>query len=315
VAQLSATDERLAADNFELAAGALRANGMLALQLSDTDPTVTGQITAETLPLPLPDLRAPGPLPVGMLAGWQGSVKLEAGQVLFGLWPTLRRVTATLTLADGRLRIEGLSAMLGGGALSGSFSLDTNAQPPVAALNAQLAGAALSGPLFDLPLDLSAGALDGSASLTAAGYSPAALLATLGGRLHLSVQNGMLSGIDLDRATGDLPDADIRTALSGGSMAFDRLDVTAHADHGSVQMSEAELRAASGTVGISGSIDLPGAAADLRLALRPAVPNPPEIGLRLNGPFDALRRIPELAGLTRWRATEHGATGPETQTP
>jgi uncharacterized protein involved in outer membrane biogenesis len=276
---------------------------------------VTGQVTAETLPLPLPDLRTPDPLPIAVLAGWQGSVKLVARQVLLGLSPALRRVTATLTLAEGRLRIEELSATLGGGALTGSFSLDTNAHPPAAALNAELAGAALSGPLFDLPLDLTAGALDASVALTAAGYSPAALLATLGGGLRLSVQNGMLAGIDLDRATGDLPDAGVSTALSGGSMAFDRLDVTAHADHGSVQMTEAELRAASGTVGITGSVDLPGAAADLRLALRPAVPNPPEIGLRLSGPFDALRRIPELAALTRWRATERGAAGPDTQTP
>jgi uncharacterized protein involved in outer membrane biogenesis len=213
------------------------------------------------------------------------------------------------------LRIEGLSARLGGGALGGSFSLDTAAEPPAATLDAQVTGAAVSGPLFDLPLDLTAGALDATVSLTAAGHSPAALLATLGGGVRLSVQSGMLAGIDLDRATGDLPAAGISTALSGGSMGFDRFDMTARVEHGSVQMRQAELRATSGTIGITGSIDLPGAAADLRLALRPAVPDPPEIGLRLSGPFDALRRIPELAALTRWRATERAAPAPDTQTP
>ena len=320
VAQLSAADQRIAADSFDLAAGELRASGMLALQRTDSGSTVTGQVSAETLPLPLPDLHAPDPLPTEALAGWQGSVKLEAGQVLLGLSPTLQHAAATVTLSGGLLRIESLSARLGGGAFTGSFSLDTGnldtgAQPPAAALDAQLAGASVSGPLFDLPLDLNAGALDAAVSLTAAGHSPAALLATLSGRLRLSVQNGMLAGIDLDRATGDLPDAGIRTALSGGSMAFDRLDITARADHGSVQITQAELRAASGTIGVTGSIDLPGSAADLRLALRPAVPNPPEIGLRLNGPLDALRRIPELAAVARWRATERGASGQETQTP
>jgi len=315
VAQVSAGDQRLAADNFELTAGALRAGGMLALQRTESGSTLTGRVTAETLPLPLPYPRASDPLPIGLLSGWQGSVKLEAGQILLGLSPALQRVAATLTLAEGMLRVEGLSARLGGGALTGSFSLDTSAQPPAAMLDAQLAGASLSGPLFGLPLDLTAGALDATASLTAAGYSPAALLATLGGGLSLSVRNGMLAGIDLDRATGDLPDAGIRQALSGGSMAFDRLDVTARADHGSLQMTEAALRAASGTIGITGSIDLPGAAADLRLALRPAVPDPPEIGLRLNGPFDALRRIPELAAVARWRTGERGGRGQDTQTP
>ncbi len=170
-------------------------------------------------------------------------------------------------------------------------------------------------PLFDLPLDLSAGGLDATLVLASAGYSPAALLATLTGAVRLSVQNGVLAGIDLDRATGDLPDDGISSALSGGSMAFDRLDVIARVDHGSIQMKEAQLRAVSGTIGITGSIDLPESAADLRLALRPAVPNPPEIGLRLNGPFDALRRIPELAAVTRWRATERAAAGQDVSTP
>jgi len=315
VAQISAADQRLAADNFELAAGELRAGGMLALQRSATGSTVTGQVTAETLTLPLPALHTADPLPIAALSGWQGSVKVEAGQVLLGLSPTLQRATATVSLAEGLLRIDGLSAKLGGGALTGSFSLDTKEEPPTATVNVELAGAAVSGPLFDLPLDLSAGALDAALSLTAAGHSPAALLATLNGGVRLTVPHGVLSGIDLDRATGDLPDSGVSSALSGGSMAFDRLDVIAGADHGSIQMKEAQLRAVSGTIGITGSIDLPGSAADLRLALRPAVPNPPEIGLRLNGPFEALRRIPELAAVTRWRATEHAATGQGTQTP
>jgi hypothetical protein len=42
----------------------------------------------------------------------------------------------------------------------------------------------------------------------------------------------------------------------------------------------------------------------LHLALLPAVPDPPEIGLRLAGPADAPERVPELAGAVRWRA-EH----------
>ena len=317
VAQLSAADQRIAADNFELAAGALRAGGMLAIQRAANGSTVTGQVTAETLPLPLPDLHAADPLPTAVLAGWQGSVKVEAGQVLLNQWPAAERVAATLSPAGGLLRIEGLSARVGGGTLSGAFSLDSGAEPPAATLAAALAGVAVSGPLFDLPLDLTAGALDAKLSLTAAGHSPAALLATLNGALRLAVQNGVLQGIDLDRATGDLAEGAVSSALAGGSMAFDRLDMTATADHGSVQMKQAELRAASGTIGITGSIDLPGGAADLRLALRPAVPNPPEIGLRLNGPFEALRRIPELAAVTRWRATERSPRTfrPAVQTP
>ena len=151
--------------------------------------------------------------------------------------------------------------------------------------------------------------MDATVALNATGHSPAALLATLGGDIRFSVRDGTLSGIDMDSATGDLPDAAIEAALAGGSMGFDRLDVDARVDHGSLRISQAALRAGSGTMGMTGAIDLAGSSGDLRLALRPAVPDAPEIGLRLNGPLDSMRRIPELAAVVRWRTTARGAGG------
>lgn len=307
VARLSATGARVAADRFELAAGATRAQGALALERGESGPRVTGEVTAEVLALPLPKAHATDPLPIGALKGWQGSVRLDAGEILFGLAPALHQFGATIALADGTMRVAGLSAKIGGGDLSGGFSLDAIAEPPTAALEAHIAGAGVSGPLFELPVDLTGGVMDATIALTAAGHSPAAFLATLSGEVRFSVRDGSLAGIDMDRVAGDLPDEAIRAALSGGSMGFDRLDVAARADHGSLRITEAALRAVSGAMGMTGSVDLSGSTADLRLALRPAVPDPPEIGLRLNGPLDALRRIPELAAVVRWRAGERGA--------
>ena len=43
-------------------------------------------------------------------------------------------------------------------------------------------------------------------------------------------------------------------------------------------------------------------ALDVRIALRPALANPPEIAIHLTGPLDRLNRTPELANLTRWMA-------------
>ncbi|WP_264714609.1 AsmA family protein [Limobrevibacterium gyesilva] len=304
VAQMSVGGGRIAADSFDITAATLHAGGALALQHTETGSSLTGRVTAEALPLPLPYLRSPDPLPVGLLSGWQMAVKLEAGRVLLGELPALEQFAAALTLSDGLLRIEGLTAKLGGGALSGSASLDSRAVPPVLAADARLTGAVLSGPLFDLPLDLTAGTLDGSASLTAAGHSPAALLATLGGNLRLAVQGGMLSGVDLVRATGDLTEAGVQAAFAGGSTPFDRLEATARIGLGRMTLDQAQVTAPSGTIVLTGGTDLPAATADLHLLARPAVPDPPELGLHLNGPFGALRRTPELAGLIRWRA-EH----------
>ncbi len=310
VAQLTAAVNRLSADRFDLAAGATRAQGMLAVDETDGGPSVTGQLTAQSLALPLPLAHAPDPLPLWLLHGWQGSVKLTAAQILFDLSPLLQQFDATLAVADGTLRVAGLTAKLGGGTLTAGFSFDAGAEPPSAGLEASLAGATLSGPPFALPVDASGGIVDATGAFTAAGHSPGTLLATLVGRLNFSVHDGTLTGIDMDRATGDLPDDAIAAALSGGSMGFDRLDLEARVDHGSLRITQAALRAASGTMGMTGSIDLAGSTGDLRLALHPAVPDPPEIGLRLNGPLDAMRRIPELASVVRWRAAAR-STAPQ----
>jgi hypothetical protein len=68
-----------------------------------------------------------------------------------------------------------------------------------------------------------------------------------------------------------------------------------------VNIPNAELHAAAGEATLSGTIDVAAGSADLRLLDRPAIADPPEIGLRLNGPLDALLRTPELARLAQWR--------------
>jgi hypothetical protein len=75
---------------------------------------------------------------------------------------------------------------------------------------------------------------------------------------------------------------------------------------GEVSLVCAETPRSAGSAVLSGAVDLAGAAADLKLTLRPAVSDPPELGLRLVGPLDALRRTPELADLIRWRAAHPG---------
>jgi hypothetical protein len=304
LAQVSVGGGRVAADNIEMIAGTLHAGGSLALQGTGTGPSVTGHVTAETLPLPLPYGRSPSPLPLDLLAGWQASVTLDAAHVLLGTLPSLDRVNATLTLNDGLFRAQGLTATIGGGAVAGALSIDSHATPPVFGLDAQVTTAALSGPLLDLPLDLLSGTLDATASLTAAGYSPAALLASLGGSLHLTARAGSLAGVDLPAATAapDLTTDNVNKALAGGTTPFGLLDLQGKLQHGSLSLDQTRLAAPSGTMSAAGSIDLPSGTVDVRLGLMPDVPDPPRIGLRLTGPFDSLIRTPELADLVRWRA-------------
>jgi len=208
---------RIAAESFDLAAGSLHAAGALTLDGigGPSPPVLSGRIVADTLPLPLPPARAPEPLNFAALTGWQAQVKLEAAQVLAGAAPVLQQAAATLVLADGKLRIEGLSARLGGGALSGTASADVTAEPPALALDVRLSGAALTEPLFDLPVDIASGRLDASLSFTASGHSSAALLSTLAGQARLQAADGTLTGVSLGSAEGSLPEPAVPGAWIG----------------------------------------------------------------------------------------------------
>lgn len=302
VAQLSGAPGTVAADSFELAAGSLRASGKLLLEQGGERPRLSGVVNAETLPLPFPYPRALDPLPIASLGAMDASVALTAGRVLSGLSPVLEQASATLGLRGGALRLADLAGRLGGGRLSGNAVLDAQPTPPTLALNLSLTDAAIAGPVFEWPLDIAGGTLDAALALTAAGHSPAALLSTLAGGVRIGVRDGALAGVALPGLAADLSDAGARAALSEGVTPFATLAVQAQVAHGVVTLESGALAAPSGSVSLGGSIDLPGAAADLRLALRPATPEPPELALRLTGPLDAMQRTPELSDLIRWRA-------------
>ncbi|MBV9736451.1 MAG: AsmA family protein [Acidisphaera sp.] len=311
ISQLAGGGRRVNADSFDLTAGALHATGKLALDAGGPEPQLTGALTADTLPLPGLALRSPDPLPLGALRGWRGALRVQAAHVLSELAPAFDQATATVTLDGGVLALDGLAARLGGGALTGSARLDGPAEPPTLSVQAELRAASLGGPIFDLPLDVSAGVLDGSAALQASGHSPAAMLATLGGALHISGRSGAIDGFNMSGLREDLrqsaADDALAAALAGGTSGFDRLEVGMSVARGILGFDEARLSGPDGTTTLSGSIDLPGAAFDLHALLRAAVPDAPEVGLRLTGPFAAPRRTPELADVARWRTRERAS--------
>jgi hypothetical protein len=298
---------RAALSGFTLSAGMLRATGDLVLDQSGT-PGLTGQVVAETLPLPLPYIRSPDPLPTTVLRGWRAQLGLQASHVLFGLSPGLDDAAAALSLADGVLRVTGLTGTVGGGRLTGQFELNAAATPRLS-VQANLAGATVAGPLLDTALDLVSGRLNASAALQAGGFSPGALLATLDGTAQLSVTDGTLAGLDLPgvNAALALPDAAavqaaVVKALQGGATDFSQLSADLAVQRGAVVMRQGAVVAPAGRIALSGTLDLPIDAADLLFAVTPARDGAPAIGLRLIGPVATPRRTPELAGLAGWLA-------------
>lgn len=293
--------DTLQSDSFDISAGQLRANGALSLNLAGA-PKLSGHLAADVLPLPLPALRSSDPLPWSALTGWQGDIKLTARDVLGDLAPLLRQVSSSLSLNGSVLNLSDVSARLADGQLTGKASLDASSAAPQLSADLKIADARPSEALFGLPLDLHDGQVSGDLSLTASGSSPSTLLATLGGSLALSWTGGTLDGIDLTRMGPKLEDADLRAALAGGSTLFSQADIAANIQNGSIMLSRAKFSGMAGAIDAVGMFDLVGRTEELRLALSPAAPSPPRLGLQLSGPVDAPTRTPDLLDAARWRA-------------
>jgi hypothetical protein len=297
------------AEGFELVAGGLRARGALALAAGQR-PRLTGRVTAERLPLPAPGWRSTDPLPLGAVAELDGELAVEAGRIELGA-AVLEGAAATLRLEAGRLHLEGGRARLAGGTVQGGFAVDTTPSgAPRLAAEARIADATLAGPLFGLPVDLSAGRGDAQIAVTAEGHSPAALLGTLGGSWRAALRDGVLTGFDLSAAAAASGEADplaaeaaVRRALTAGATAFDRLELEGRAEAGRVVLEAGRTATEGGAAAtLSGEADLPRGTLDLRIALRPAAPEAPDLGLRITGPAATPRILPETAAWARWRA-------------
>ncbi|TDH58950.1 AsmA family protein [Dankookia rubra] len=309
IAALSGQGRTVTAEHLDLVAGSFRGRGQMTLALDGARPRLTGRFAADVLPLPVLPLRGTRPLGLDRLAALEAELALEVARVEAGGDLVLDAASTALKLAGGTLRLEGLQARLGGGTLKGRLAVEGAAAPPRLALEATLADAIISGPLFDLPLDLGAGRVEGTVRLAAEGHSTAAILATLAGEATVAVRDGVLVGFDLAalQEAGGIADlkaaeAALRQALAGGATAFERLEGRAGLEGGRAVLDGMRLTTEGGGEAVAtGAIDLGRGALDLRVAARP-VADAAEVGLRLTGPVGAPRRLPELAGFLRWRA-------------
>jgi uncharacterized protein involved in outer membrane biogenesis len=308
--QIGLSRQAIGIEGASLTAGQLRAAGALGWTVAEQ--RLTGRIQAETLPLPLPFARSPEPLGLAALRGWSAELGLAAQRIVAGGSPLFAATEARFELADGQLAVRDLVASIAGGELRGEASLAAAAPVPQLALALRLAGATIANPLLEQPFDLTAGQADAEVNLQAAGHSPAALLASLGGSARLHVADGVLTGFDLGAISAALADDGqraaaegiIRRALSAGATAFDRLTLAAEIERGSARLTQAEFAGEAGSGRVAGSVELSQSAYALRWALRPAVPQPPELGLTVTGTADAPQRALELAPALRWLAAQ-----------
>lgn len=309
IANVNATPQGGQVENFDLVAGEIRLGGQLALAMAaGSRPRLTGRLAAETLPLPRPNGLGT-PIDLAPLSLLDAELAVTVGRVLPPLGPVWEQGVTTLRLNGGVLQLDGTQARVNGGQVQATARLDSTASPPTLATQFTFDGVGLHSPLTGLPLDLTAGQLEGKADLRTAGYSPEAMLSGLEGTAELVAQGGVLAGTDLGatlRAAGApepaAAETALRAALLEGATAFERLE-------GRVTISGGRLRVEEGTVSIaehkatlSGEADLAHGGVNLSLSLQP--PQGPALGLNLTGSLAQPRKVPDIADWLRWRAEQ-----------
>jgi hypothetical protein len=309
VAQIDGGAARLVVKEIDLAAAQVHAHGELAVDRQGVVSRLTGHLELDALALPLPDRGSDAPLPFGVLHGWAGDLRLGIGRLVVGGGPALTHVSGTLFVANDALRIENITAKFGTGTVSGSCAVNAAANPPSFVVGADLRDDTITSPLSNSAFDLLSGHADASVRLSASGYSPSAVLATLGGHATVRVNDGVASGFDLFRLKASLANPDAisaqaaaNEALSRGTTGFDRLEFGATITHGDIVVDTGNLTGGAGAARLSGGMNLRTRVLEATIALRPAMPSAPEVTIHLSGPIDRPERASELAGLARWLA-------------
>ena len=288
---------RLAVQDFDLDAAALRVSGTLAADWSGPAPVLAGSLAFDQLALPgeLPDLaQAAG------MAGWASRFHITAGRVTAGLRPVAAHAAADLVGGGGRIRLEAVSADVAGGRLTGQAGADL---APHFSTELQLTDARITGALTGWPIDLVSGSADLRLSLDLAGSS----LVKLSGTAQVQLHDAAMTGFDLAQVTAAAAlrpragRAALHAAVRGTSP---NLSGTADAvfGRGLLTLSAARFASAAGTVETTCVVDLARATVEAGVRLSPALPTHGGLSLRLSGPWDTPILVVEDAGPKPGRA-------------
>ncbi|MGH7118512.1 MAG: AsmA family protein [Acetobacteraceae bacterium] len=296
---------------FRLIAGALHASGHLE-DLGGSE--ITGSVHARRLPVPLPGSAAAGLLR-GLIESGNAMVGLSATEVMAGQRVVLKDATGGLMVSEPNAVLEVNGNLPGGGALAAVLRVTAGSGPPRFRLGTAFSGVLLKGGLIAGVPDIRSATLDGHAALAAEGYGPAALLATLGGTVRLTLHDGVLSGLNLAgvrsalSGKGDVKDVAkaLGKALSGGQTEFSRLGVTAQGSAGQFRLQRVTMVGPDGVIEADGTLDLPAESEALRLAIRPALSGAPDLLLRLGGPMAAPKRVEEISAALQWNGRQEKA--------
>ena len=283
-AHLHAAPGHFTVQDFDLDAASLRLSGNLDADWTAPTPTLTGTLASENLPLLSWSARAPL---LARAASWTTQLHITSQRVSFGGSTLATNAAADLSTAGGILLLDNLAATAAGGRLAGQLA--ANLAAPSYAARLTLAGAAITAPLTDWPIDLDQGTADLTADLAAASPSWAALR----GQVQATLHDGRLTGLDLAQlatlAGSRIRPVALHAALTTGSSAGLAGTVDATIDVGKAVLAPVQLTSPDGTAAVTGGVDFNAETAALRLVL------PGNYAIDLDGPWSGPKLIVEAA--------------------
>ncbi len=273
---------RLAVQDFDLDAAAMRLSGHVAADWSRRVPALDGSLAFDQLALPdaVPDLR-----PLAGLAAWTTHLHVSAATISAGLRRLAAGASLDVVTGGGHVMLQSASAAMAGGRLTGQLDADLAASRLTSSV--QLKGATWAGRLTGWPIDLESGSADLGLALDLQGSS----LATLSGTAHARLENASMTGFDLAQLAAAAPlrtkagRLALKMALSQGTSSGLAGPVDATIAGGVLTVSAATLVSSDGAVDATGSADLARATVDVRLRLTQAAAGTGSFGRRLSGPW------------------------------
>ena len=226
--------------------------------------------------------------------------KLTASAVKFHKI-TVDRSAITARLDAGHLTVDltDLAAYRGSG--KATIVLDASAAVPAITLNANLSGVQMEPLLSDvISLDKLSGTGTISASLSSKGPSQRALITALNGKGSMNVANGQISGMDLLKLLNSATSAVGNALTGGGDTKFSHLTGTFTITNGIMHNNDLVLDSPGLKAEGAGTIDLPQRRVDYKVTPKVVAFGVPII---VQGPFDNLSYIPDVAGIVKGGAT------------
>jgi AsmA-like C-terminal region/AsmA family len=322
---LSLAGNKLSLDDLDSVAAGSRLRGHLALTL-DEPREIDGElgvdalalVPAVTLAIGAAGHEAAEPLGAGLFRGWRGHVGFEALSATLPGGIELRPLGGTLKSEGQSLQLESLKGKIGGGDVSGSLDVRSNANGIALSARVELGGVD-GAALHYRGLKMPAGRTSAQMTLMSQGRSLEALTGALSGNGTVKLESATIAGLDpraLDVAirASDLNQAPdearlrqvVDSALSAAGFPVASAEFPFIIRDGRLRVDATTLETQGARAIVSGGYDIPADQADVRASLASTVigsaTSRPEIQLFAAGPPDTISHTVDVTALSSWLA-------------